>query len=1196
MTFDEVLIQVQELLQREKRVSYRGLKRRFDLDDEYLADLKEELIGAKRLAADEEGRFLVWTGTSPVSSSTLQVSSSQPLAPSPQPSDANPQTLDARRQTLDVSRPEAERRQLTVMFADLVGSTALSEQLDPEELREVVRAYQQTSTEVIRRYDGHIAQHLGDGLLVYFGYPAAHEDDAQRAVRTGLEILVGLRSLNARLPPTIRARLPHPLQVRIGVHTGVVVIGEIGSADKQEILALGETPNIAARVQGQAEPDEVVISGATLRLVEGLFECHDRGLHELKGISTPLPLYQVTRESPAQSRFEAAVRTGLRPLVGREDELAFLRRRWQQVLTGEGQAVLLSGEPGIGKSRLLQELKEQLSQEGAIRIEFRCSPYHQNSTLYPVIEQLQRVLGIGREDSAQSKLGKLEQTLSHYRFPQADTLPLLAALLSLPYPEGVPPLTLSPEQQKEKTLQALVRWLCEEAERQAVYCAWEDLHWADPSTLELLDLYLAQVPTARMLALLTFRPEFMPPWGSRSYLSQLTLGRLGRAQVERIVENVTGGRTLPDAVVEQVVAKTDGVPLFVEELTKAVMESIESIGSIESIESAGIHGRSSLPLGIPATLHDALMARLDRLAEAKGVAQLGAALGREFSYELLQAVSSVDEATLQHGLAQLVDAELVYQRGLPPQAHYIFKHALVQDTAYQSLLKRERQRLHQQIAQVLVDRFLDTAATQPELVAHHYTAAGLGEQAILYWQKAGERAVDRSAYVEAISHLSKGLELLKTLPETVEHLHQELNLQIPLGLAFMATRWYGAPEVRKAYTRARELCRQVGETPQLAPVLYGLWIFHLVWAELPTAYEAAEQLLRLGQNTQDPALMVEGHHGLGQISYYMGKFAAARDHLQQAIALYDSRPSSSPAIRPVQDPGVLSRGYAAWSLWYLGYPDQALQRVHGAFALAQELSHPLSFGFALNFASTLHQFRKEHQLAQEWAEAVVALSSEHGLPPHLFCYSDRKSTFMAFSSEHDFTQFVARETFMRESMLAAQGQVEEGLTLLRQSIDTYLAGGAEVLRPIFLSGLAAAHGTVGQIDEGLALLTEALVIVDKTGLRLNEVGLYLLKGQLTLQKFQVSGSKFQVPNSPESGVRSPESEAEECFLKAIEIARRQQAKSLELQAVMSLCRLWQQQGKKQEARQMLAEIYGWFTEGFDTGDLRAAKALLAELT
>ncbi len=837
--------------------------------------------------------------------------------------------------------------------------------------------------------------------------------------------------------------------------------------------------------------------------------------------------------------------------------------------------MLLSGEPGIGKSRLGQEFKEQLGQEGTVRLEFRCSPYHQNSALYPVIEHLQRVLGVEREDSAQMKLGKLEQTLSHYRFPQADTLPLLAALLSLPHPEGVPPLTLNPEQQKEKTLQALVRWLCEEAERQAVYCTWEDLHWADPSTLKLLALYLDQVPTARMLVLLTFRPEFTPSWGSRSYLSQLTLGRLGRSQVERMVGNVTGGRTLPDAVVEQVVAKTDGVPLFVEELTKMVIES----GFVRAVNSHYELTRPLSALAIPATLHDSLMARLDWLAEAKAVAQLGAALGREFSYELLQAISSVDEATLQRGLAQLVDAELVYQRGLPPHAHYLFKHALVQDTAYQSLLKRERQRLHQQIAQVLVARFIDISATQPELVAHHYTEAGLIEQAIPYWQKASERAVDRSAYVEAINHLSTGLELLKTLPGTVERLHQELNLQTPLGLAFMATKNYAAPEVGKAYTRARELCRQVGETPQLAPVLYGLWLFHLGRGELPTAYEAAEQLLRLGQNTQDPVLIVEGHHGLGQISFVMGKFAAAREHLEQAIALYDSRQFSSSAIRPMQDPGVLCRGHAALNLWHLGYPDQALQRVHEAFALAEKLSHPFSFAYALFFVFTLHQCRKERQLAQERLEELVA-----------------------FSSEHSFPLFVALGTFQRGAMLVAQGQVEEGLTQMRQSMDTYFAGGAELARPLFLIGLAAAHGSVGQIDEGLVRLTEALAIVNKTGLRIYEVGLYLLKGRLTLQR-EARGWRLETspPSSQASSLKpqvsnGAEQEAEGYFLKAIEIARRQQAKSLELQAVMSLCRLWQKQGKKEEARQMLAEIYDWFTEGFDTGDLQEAKALLEELT
>ena len=498
-------------------------------------------------------------------------------------------------------------------------------------------------------------------------------------------------------------------------------------------------------------------------------------LKRSKGIPTPLTVHRVGRESEAQSRFEVAVTTGLTPLVGREHEMGLLRERWEKAKEGEGQAVLLSGEPGIGKSRLAQELKEQVTHEGAARIEFRCSPYFQNSALYPIIDHLQRLLQFARDDAPATKLEKLQHTLSHYRFPQADTVPLLAALLSLPHPEGSPPLSLSPQKQKQKTHEALVAWIMEEAERQAVYCTWEDLHWADPTTLEILHLYLEQLPAARMLAVLTFRPEFQPPWSSRSYLSQITLSRLGRKHVEAMAENVTGGKSLPAEVVQQIVAKTDGVPLFVEELTKIVMES----GLVREA-----NGRYELtgplpPLAIPATLHDSLMARLDRLAPVREIAQLGATLGREFSYEVLQAVSPLDEETLQQGLTRLVEAELVHQRGMPPQARYVFKHALVQETAYQSLLKSKRQQYHQQIADVLQERFPETVETQPELLAHHYTEAGLRAQAIPYWQQAGQRAVQRSANVEAISHLTKGLELLKTLPDTPERAQQELCCKSP---------------------------------------------------------------------------------------------------------------------------------------------------------------------------------------------------------------------------------------------------------------------------------------------------------------------------------------------------------------------------------------------------------------------------------
>jgi class 3 adenylate cyclase len=590
MTFDEVLGKVQELLQREQRVSYRGLKRRFDLDDEYLEDLKEELIGAKRLATDEDGRFLVWTGNTTVVSSQLSVASSQP----PTPSTQHP----------------TERRQLTVLFCDLVGSTALSERLDPEELREVVRAYQKTCTEVIRRYDGHIAQHLGDGLLVYFGYPVAHEDDAQRAVRAGLEIIEALcaqvpsprQGVSSSSPSPFQGEgspsgaragegsviaqsqdSPHPpplpkgergLKVRIGVHTGLVVIGDIGSDEKHEILALGETPNIAARLQGLAEPSTVVISAVTHRLVRGLFECQDLGPQTLKGISIPLSTYRVVGESERQSRFEVAVSTGLTPLVGREEELGLLRRLWTQAKDGAGQVVLLSGEAGIGKSRLMQELKTHVLAEEATRIEFRCSPYHQNSAFHPIIEHLQRPLQFTREDTPQAKLAKLQHALAAYRFPQADTLPLLAALLSLPHPEEEPPLTLSPQKQKQKTQEALVSWLVEEAERQTVYCVWEDLHWLDPSSLEVLTLLLEQAPTTHLLVMLTFRPDFTPPWGAHSYITQFTLNRLGRQSVEAMIGQLTAENPLPREIVQQVVAKTDGVPLFVEELTKSVVETV----------------------------------------------------------------------------------------------------------------------------------------------------------------------------------------------------------------------------------------------------------------------------------------------------------------------------------------------------------------------------------------------------------------------------------------------------------------------------------------------------------------------------------------------------------------------------------------------------------------------------------------------
>ena len=1128
MDLYEVIDRVASLLQQRGRLTYRALKVQFALSEEQVNALREELIDGHQVAADEGGKVLVWKGERALlSPARKDTSPSHSAAPSAIPAVTGQSVQDG------------ERRQLTVQFIDLVGSTTLSQQLDPEDYHARVVAYQTACHQVIARYEGHIAQYLGDGVLVYFGYPGAHEDDAVRAVRSGLEIVTAVSQL----------QFTPPLQVRIGMHTGPVMVGEIGAVERPERLALGETPNIAARLQGQAHPDEVVISAATYRLVEGLFACEDRGQPELKGITTPLTLYRVVRESGAQSRFDVAVQAGLTPLVGRDEELALLRRRWEQASDGEGQVVLLSGEPGIGKSRLVQELKDYVAHDSAVRIEFRCSPYHQNSALYPVIEQLQQVLHFAPSDTPQTKLQKLEQTLVRYRFPPRDTAPLWAALLSLPHPETASPLNLTPQQQKQKTLDALLHWLFEEAERATVYIVWEDLHWADPSTLEFLALCLDQISTARMLMLLTFRPEFTPGWTTRSHVSHLVLSRLGRKQTSAIVERITGEKALPSEVLQQIVAKTDGVPLFIEELTKTVLESV---GSMESLVPEGRLGRSVISLGIPATLQDSLMARLDRLGTAKEVAQQGAVVGREPTYEILSAISPLTEAMLQQELTKLVEAELLYQRGRPPQATYLFKHALVQETAYQSLLKSKRQQYHRQIAQVLETRFTQLKETQPELVAHHYTAAGLTTQAVPYWQRAGERAVQRSANTEAVQHLNTALELLFTRPETPERTKHELTLRLMLGPPLVITQGVVAPVVEQNYLRARALGAQLGDSPQLFPVLWGLWAFHVARGELRAALMLAEECLRLAERTHEAGLLLEAHYVAGNASYWLGEVVRARALLEQGVAYYQPQHHTLTALYGGQDPGVACLCFTALTLWHLGYPDQARARSHEALRLAQELGHPFTLAYALTFTVWLHLWLGEGQIAQERAEATVALSSEHGFP-----------------------YFLARGIVQRGGALIVQGQWEEGIAQVRQGLEAYEG---ERGLTTHLAWLAEGYGGTGQVEEGLAVVAEALRLVDKNDERVCEAELYRLQGELRLMLATDNAAK-----------------AETCFQQAFAIARNQQAKSLELRAVMSLSRLWQQQGKKAEAYRMLSDIYGWFTEGFDTKDLQEAKAFLEEL-
>jgi class 3 adenylate cyclase/predicted ATPase len=1141
MDYDAILAQVLALLQQEHRLSYRILKRRFALNDNDLEDLKEDLIYAKKLAVDEDGRVLVWTGGTSRAPTTAS-----PLPP-PAASDVYPTQVET---TPAIPHtPEAERRQLTVLFCDLVDSTKLASQLDPEDLREVVRAYQEACAKVIARFEGHIAQYLGDGLLVYFGYPLAHEDDAQRAVRAGLGIVEAVGQLNTRLAQGRGVRLA----VRLGIHTGLVVVGEVGGGTRQEQLALGETPNLAARLQGIAAPNTVVISAATHQLLGGFFACQSLGTLPLRGIAQPLEVYKVLYEGMARSRLEAAGSTGLTPLVGREQEVALLLERWTQVKDGLGQVVLLSGEAGIGKSRLVQVLKEHVAAEFQTWLTpCQCSPYYQNTALYPMIELLERVaLHFEREESPQQKLRKLEGFLVQYGLPLAEAVPLFTSLLSLPLLADYAPLTVSPEQQKQQTLHALLTILLRIAEQQPLLFVIEDLHWVDPTTLELLSLLVDQGPTARILALLTCRPDFSPLWTGRAHLTQLTLPRLPRRQAAEMTHQVAHGKALPPEVVEQVVAKTDGVPLFVEELTKMVLES----GLLREGEDRYELTGPLPPLAIPATLHDSLMARLDRLATVKGIAQLGATLGREFAYDLLQAVSPWDETTLQRGLHQLVEAEFLYQQGLPPQATYLFKHALIQDTAYQSLLRSTRQQYHQRIAQVLEGRFPEICAMQPELLAHHFTEAGLHAPAVEAWREAGQRSAARSAYVEAIAHVSKGLEVLANLPETAIRTEQELVLHLMLGTALQTTKGYATPAVEQVYARARELSQQVRESPQLLQVLLGLRGFYHVRGDFHTARELGEQAMALTSRVQDPELMADAHYSLGHTLFSLGAFTTARAHFEHGVASAGRQAQRAAPFASVIHPEVSNRALLAASLGYLGYVDQALTQVQQGCAVAQELRHPPSLEFALSYMARVHLLRREAPPAHTHSAAALAIAEEQR-----------------------FAQRAGGNAVLRGWAVSRQGQAEEGIAQIRQGIAAFRATGATAWCHYWLALLVEASMAAGQIAQGLSAVTEALTLVRQNGECFHEAELHRLHGELLLQ--QPSPAIPQVLT---------------CFHHALEVARHQEAKLLELRAAMSLARLWQQQGKRTEAHELLAPVYGWFTEAFDTADLQEAKALLEAL-
>jgi len=1040
---------------------------------------------------------------------------------------------------------EAERRQLTVMFCDLVGSSELAARLDPEDTGRIIRGYQERCAAVIGRWGGHVAKYMGDGVLAYFGYPRTEEDEAERAVRAGLELVETVRALGPE----------HGLElsVRIGIATGHVVVGElIGQGAAQEQTVVGETPNLAARLQALAAPSTVVIGDNTRKLIGALFDLEDLGAHALKGFAAPVPAWRVVGEGGAESRFEALRGRQLTALVGREHELGLMLERWGWAKAGDGQVVLLAGEPGIGKSRVMRGLRDRLADEHYTPLSHYGSPYHRNTAFYPVIGLLERAAGFARDDPPGVRLAKLEQLLGRSTERLDEAVPLVAALLSIPTGERYPPLDLGPQRQRQRTLEVLVEQVEGLAKRRPVLALYEDVQWMDPSTRELLDILVERVRRLPALLVMSFRPEFQPPWTGHAHVATLMLNRLGRPHGAAMVERMTGGKPLPAEVLDQIVAKTDGVPLFVEELTKAVLESGLVRDAGDRFELTG-----PLPdLAIPATLQDSLMARLDRPAPVKEVAQIGAVIGRSFSHELLARVAAMPEDRLRRALDALVGSELVHRRGEPPDATYLFKHALVQDAAYQSLLKSRRKELHARIAEILETRFPELAATQPEVVAHHYTEAGVAARAIDYWQRAGEREARRSAHPEAIAHLQKALSLIDALPEGAGRSRRQLELLIALGPVLIAAEGMASNRVAETYARAHALSREVGEPRQVYAVTWGLWVSHQQRGLLAEAREFAREVLALAERTGETDLLLQAHHAAWTTLFFQDDLEGCVAHAEQGRALYDLDAHRDHALRfGGHDPGVCALATGELALWLTGYADRALERSAAAVALAERLDHPVSLAVALFFAGMLHQYRREPARARTRLDALHAVCRERHIP-----------------------HYESSRAILHGWVEAAEGNVEEGIAELRRGLELHMRSPVGLRRPYYFGVLADALAQSGDARGALAAVDEGLAGRQRADDRNWEPELHRLRGELLCRE--------RGPGEPE---------VEHCFRRALEVARRQGARSLELRAATSLARLLAERSERQQGVDLLAPVCDWFTEGLDTPDLQDARALLDAL-
>jgi class 3 adenylate cyclase/predicted ATPase len=1183
MEFYDVLKQVLTLLEQEGRVSYRALKRQFSLDDDYIEDLKAEIIDAKRQAIDEDGKVLVWIGKSSLASSVQSPESKTVHLP-----DARRQTLDPRpisytpphlvqrilaeQAAREIRAPEGERKAISVLFADIKGSMSLIEDLDPEEAQHIIDPALELMMDAVHRYEGFVAQSTGDGVFAFFGAPLACEDHPQRALYAALR----MQEASRRFAEQLRREKGVNLQIRVGVNTGEVVLRSVRKDDLHaDYVPVGHSTSLAARLQTLANPGAIIASEATYKLTEGYFEFTPLGEVRVKGVSEPINVYEAKGVGPLRTRLQLSARRGLMRFIGRREELEAMRRALDQAKDGHGQIVAVMGEPGVGKSRLCYEFK-LVSQSNCLVLETFSVAHGKGYPYLPLIDLLKSYFQIVPQDDERRRREKVMGRVLALDRSLEDALPYLFSILGVAEPSAMLE-EMDPQRKRQRAFEAVKRLLVRESLNQPVILLFEDLQWIDAETQAFLMFLSDAMASARMLLLVNYRPEYQHGWGSRTYYTQLRLDPLKQEDAEAILTTLLGGNSGDKnselqplrALIRE---KTEGNPFFMEEIVRSLFDQ----GVLVRDPGGVFPTKPVTEVLIPPTVQGVLTARIDRLAAAeKDLLQTLSVIGKEFPAQLLTRVAVLPETRLRGLLSRLQTEEFLYEQPAFPEPSFMFKHALTQEVAYNSLLIERRKTIHERVAHGIEIVFNDHIDDHFSELAHHYSHSGNTGKAIEYLRKAGQQAVQRSAYVEAISQLTTALELLKTLPASSTRDQQELTLRIALGAPLVITRGYGVPEVETVYTRARQLYEQLDDASQFLPELFSLWRFYFVRGAYQIAYEMAQRFPRLVQNVQDPRLLLPGQLALGSTFFRLGEFSTARDHLEQGIVSYDlqrHRLSQVEAALYGAEPGVMVRAYSAWVLCHLGYVDQALQRSQEAVALAQELSHPYSLAYAMQFAATVHRLRRDAQAARERAEAVLTLASEHGFP-----------------------YWVAAGTFVRGWAIAEQGQPDEGAREMRRGIEAWRAIGIQTFGQPYVM-LAEVCGKVGEPTEGLRLLDESLKEVQHSGERWWEAELHRVKGELTLQQqSKVTSHKSQVPNTqhPTSSTHA-EVEAEASFLAALNLARQQHAKWLELRIASHVGRLWVRQGKTEEARQLLTEISQWFTEGFETVDLRATKALLDE--